>query len=165
MSEEYVFVDLQGFCNYQNRFIVKEFAIATSEFTQVYLVKPPFPFSKLNVEEKKQVRWLERKRGIFWGEGFIDYREFKRIVKPILEDKHVIVKGREKVKWVNEMSPHCCKIIDIGDKGSPNLANLCEKYGKNKKINCFDHKKFCALKNVLCIKEWYCDNNTMFFSL
>lgn len=157
MTIPYVFVDLQGFRDYKKSFIVKEFAIATNEFTQTYLVKPPYPFSTLTDDEKKQVRWLEKYRGIYWREGFVDYNEFQRLAKPLLERFNVVVKGFEKLKWIKELSPNC-EVIDVGEQGCPNLASLNQKYSKNKNINCFYHSKYCALKNVICVKEWYCDN-------
>lgn len=157
MNPELLFVDMQGFRDYNNAFIVKELAYATQEFTQVYLVKPPYPFSKLTDSEKKQVKWLEKNRGILWREGFIDYNEFKRLVKPILENISVIVKGHEKCKWIKELSPNS-KVIDIGEKGCPNLELLFDRCENNKIICCFHHMKSCALKTVICIRKWYCDN-------
>lgn len=157
MNPEYSFVDLQGFYNYKNDFIVKEFAIATKDFTQIYLVKPPYNFSTLTDSEKRQVRWLERNRGIYWREGFVDYLEFKRLIKPVLLDKTLFVKGYEKINWVKKLSPFC-SVIDIEEQGCPNLETLCKKYDKDKKFNCFNHKNVCALKNVLCVKRWYYDN-------
>lgn len=150
-----IFVDVQGFKDCKNNFIIKEFALATQEFTQVFLIKPPYSFTKLSAEEKKTVKWIERNRGIYWSQGNIDYREFKRTVIPILKNRTIIMKGLEKQKWIKELCADCF-IIDIEDKGCPNFATLYDNNCKSN-FNCLNHEKMCALKNVLCVKKWYSD--------
>lgn len=155
MKSNTIFVDVQGFKNQSNEFIVKELAIATQEHTHIFLIKPPYPFSALTEEERKRVWWIENNRGYRWSEGYIDYREFRRIIKPYLKDRTIIVKGEEKVKWVQELCDHN-NVLDITDKGLPNLNSLNKLYCNDIFIyNCFIHRKCCALKNVLCIKKWY----------
>lgn len=150
-----LFVDVQGFKNDQNQFIIKELALCTTEITQVYLIKPPYPFSKLTSDEKKRVRWIERNRGITWSEGNIDYREFKRIIIPILQNKTIIMKGLEKQKWIKDLCENCY-LIDIEDRGSPSFSVLCKTFCELKNtFNCVNHKEECALKSVMCIKKWY----------
>lgn len=162
MNSNIAVVDIQGFKNVENEFIVKEFAYCTSEYSQVFLVKPPYLFSKLTNEEKKLVKWVEHNRGFNWNQGHIDYREFKRIIKPVLAHKIVIVKGLEKTKWVKDLSE--CHIINIEDKGCPNLHVLKMQYCiDTHKYNCFFHKKDCALANVICVKNWCMANN--FFNI
>lgn len=157
-NTEYVIVDVQGFKDTKNTFIIKEFAIWFNGYTQTFLVKPPYPFKNLSVEEKKQVRWIEINRGIFWSEGYVDYREFRRTIVPYLNKKKVLTKGTEKIKWINDLCEDC-EIIDIGENGCPNFLKLYSDY--NYYQNCFHHKKMCALKNVMCIKAW-CGDNKMF---
>lgn len=166
MKQSFIFVDIQGFKDYKNYFIIKELALVTAELTQVFLIKPPYSFSYLNTEEKKHVLWIERNRGIFWREGYIDYREFKRMIVPLLSNKNIIVKGQEKLKWLSDLCLSECFILDVGEKGCPNLLTLFETNVKDKYIvNCFYHKKCCALKNALCIKKWYYDNHMYLFNL
>lgn len=150
-----IFVDIQGFKDCQNNFIIKEFALSTKEFTLVYLIKPPYSYLKLSSDEKRRVKWIEKNRGIYWSEGNIDYREFKRLVIPILQNRTIIMKGLEKQKWIKELCDNCF-LIDIEEKGSPNFASLYESYCECKSsFNCFSHKNACALKNAICIKKWY----------
>lgn len=158
---DYMFVDLQGFKTDKNEFIVKEFAYDTLDYTQLFLIKPPFPFSKLTKSEKRLTRWLEIHFGITWHEGYVDFREFKRVIGNHIKDKTIYVKGLEKIKWIKELYPNCT-VIDLGEKYEkvPNLQELCKKYCSDEfTFNCVYHKKSCALKNVLCIKKWYLDNN------
>lgn len=150
-----LFVDVQGFKDCNNQFIVKELAISTQNFTQVFLIKPPYPYTTLSAEEKKNVRWIERQRGIKWGQGHIDYREFHRIIAPILQNRIVIMKGQEKKKWLHELCDNCV-LINVEDKGCPNFLKLYEMYSTcSNDFNCFSHNNYCALKNVICIKKWY----------
>lgn len=153
----FYFVDLQGFKNDKNEFIVKEFAIATITWSQTFLVKPPYSSTKLNFEEKKQTKWLERNRGILWDEGFIGYTEFLRTITRYIENKNVMVKGVEKMKWVKSLCSNCI-IHNIEDTGCPNFSILHDKY-KMHSLNCPYHERQCATKNALCIGKWYLENH------
>lgn len=160
MNNNTVIVDIQGFKNSDNEFIVKELAIATQEHTYIFLVKPPYPFNSLTAEEKKQVRWIERNRGYRWSEGYVDYREFQRIIKPYLKDKNICVKGDEKINWVQDLCGKENTVLDISYLSAPNLNTLCKMYCSDNTAlyNCIYHKKICALKNVICIKKWCIEN-------
>lgn len=159
MNSETIIVDLQGFKDYQNNFIIKEFSLGSKEYTQTFLVKPPFLFKYLTADEKKGVRWIEKNRKIFWSEGFIDYREFNRVIVPYLSGKKIFVKGTEKVQWVRNICSDC-SIIDLGNKGCPKLAKLITDYCDNHNtFTCVYHLKECALKNVLVLKKWMIENN------
>lgn len=161
--QDYIFVDLQGFKWSNNEFIIKEFALATNEYTQVFLVKPPYSFSRLSPNEKRHITWVEKNCGILWREGFIDYREFQRIIVNYLKDKKIFVKGLEKVQWVKHLSPGST-VLDLDERQQYSFRQLYEKYCiKSDAYNCVHHKKYCALKNVICIKNWYSDNILCFF--
>lgn len=164
MNSDIVIVDVQGFKSHSNDFIVKELAISTLEYTQTFLIKPPHSFNSLSKDEKRQVKWLERNRGFFWSDGYIDYREFQRIIIPYLKEKKILIKGLEKIKWIKELCSNC-KVIDVGEKGCPNLISLHTKYcNDGNKFSCPYHKKNCALKNVICIRKWFYDNNIQYFN-
>jgi hypothetical protein len=155
--QDCIFADLQGFKTNENEFIVKEFAYSTMEYTQVFLIKPPFPFSKLTESEKRQTRWIEKHYGILWREGFVDDREFQRLIVNHIKNKTIFVKGMEKIQWIKHLCVDCT-IIDLGENGVPNLQELIKKYCVPECMyNCVYHKKRCALKNVICIKKWYLD--------
>lgn len=156
-----IFVDLQGFKSDENEFIVKEFAYSMLEYTQVFLIKPPFPFSKLSTSEKRQTRWIQKHLGILWHEGFVDYREFKRLIVNHIREKTIFVKGVEKVKWVENLCSDCT-VINLEEKGAPNLSELYKRYCVREcNYNCVYHNKNCALKNVICLKKWYFENHVI----
>lgn len=162
MSTDIVIVDMQGFKDFKNQFILKEFAILSNGCTQTFLVKPPYSFTNLSKEEKKRVRWLENNRGIYWSEGFIDYREFKRIIGLYLNNKKILVKGLEKIKWIKNLNENC-GIVELGENGCPSFLKLSEIYDNTGNFNCVYHKKKCALKNVNHIEKWCKDNNFSVF--
>lgn len=164
-KKQYIFVDVQGFKIENNEFILKEFAIATPEYTQAFLIKPPYSYKHLSPEDMRQVNWLERNRGISWSEGCIDYREFRRIIASVLRDKNMFVKGEEKCKWIRELCGENCDIIELGGKGCPNFVTLYNTFCKKKELTCCFHKKICALKNVICMFNWFQDNNLYQFDL
>lgn len=155
MKSDTLILDVQGFKDLYNNFIIKELAFATQNYTQSFLIKPPYLFRHLTSEEKIQVKWIEKNRGIYWSEGHIDYREFHRMIVPYLKDKNIIVKGSEKVKWVKDLCMNC-NVSELDEKLCPNLSKLHKKYSCDGKLNlcCNKHSKQCALKNVLCIKKY-----------
>lgn len=153
------FVDVQGFKNDKNCFIIKEFAIATPKCTQVYLLKSPQLFSNLSKEEKRHVKWIERNRGIFWSDGYLNLIDFKHMITPLLREKTIYVKGVEKVKWIKDLCESSV-IINIENNGCPKLSELIEKYCEDKLLfKCIYHDKCCSLINAICIREWYYDKN------
>lgn len=165
MNSNCYIVDVQGFKDDKNNFIIKELALAAEEFTLVFSIKPPFPYSHLSDKERRLVSWVEKKLGFSWSEGHIDYREFKRIIARYLDQKKIFVKGLEKVKWIKELC-NTCFVTDIGDEGCPKLAVLYNTFLIGKRNNyCLSHNEHCALSNVICIKKWYYENNMHVFSI
>lgn len=156
MNSNTYIIDVQGFKDKENNFILKELALAADNFTQVYLIKPPFPYSKLTDKDRRQVRWVGKNYGITWSEGMIGYTEFKSIVQFYFKNKAILVKGSEKVKWVKELCSDC-DVTDIGEMGCPNFEELYKMVTDDGKQNyyCIQHFKRCALKNVICIRHWY----------
>lgn len=168
MKSDTIFVDVQGFKDFRNKFILKELAIATFDCTHVFLIKPPFPYKLLRLEEKKQVNWIQRNRGIYWNEGYINYADISKLIIPFLENKCILVKGLEKIEWIKEFCENC-KIVDLGEKGCPNFFSLYKSLMCESKdsidITCCFHKQICALKNVISLRKWYIDNNIILFKL
>lgn len=157
-----VIVDLQGFRLKDNQFILKEFAYKTNDTTQVFLLKPPFAFSKLDKQETRNVRWLEINRGLKWNEGYYTYKQFLEIIQPFFYKKTIYVKGFEKIKWMHDiLSLTKCCIFNIEDLGCPNFDELYKRYAANRYRNlCIFHRNVCAFKNVACIYDW-CNNKNI----
>lgn len=151
-------VDVQGFKNEENTFIVKEIAIICNNQLQVFLIKPPYPFYNLTKTERKLVHWIERNRKICWNDGFLPYYDYKFHVVKYLEGKRIYTKGSEKVLWLRDIL-QTNDVHNLEDKGCPKLFSLYEKYNLSTDVfNCAYHPTVCALKNVTCIRKWCLDN-------
>lgn len=155
-----VIVDIQGFKTYDNKFILKEIAIHYKIHVQHLIFKPPFPFKNLNDFEKKQVRWIERNRGIFWNDGIVPYREAHTLVTHLLQNKKCLfTKGSEKVIWLKELLSDTTPVYNLEDKNCPNFLILYKNYELLSDVYCCAfHRNICALKNVLCLKKWSLEN-------
>lgn len=147
-------VDVQGFKDNQNKFIVKEIAILTSENKfQHFIFQPPFAFKDLTNEAKKQVKWVKNNlHGFDWYDGYIPYHHLYTIVPTLLHGKTIFVKGQEKIEWIKEFVTENIYIVDVEDElECPKLSWL--KF-VNQNISCISHKGLCALQNVFNIKNF-----------
>lgn len=151
-----VIVDIQGFKIDENTFIVKEIAIASHDQLQVLLIKPPFPFYNLSKPQRRCVSWIERNRKIMWNEGILPYTNYKAIIGDFLKDKVIFCKGLEKIQWIKDVLViGSSKVINLEDKGCPSIINLYQEYALCKNVFCcINHTSICALKNVLCLRNW-----------
>lgn len=150
-------VDVQGFKTDSNKFMVKEIAILSDNQQHVFLFKAPFPFSDLTETEKKQVRWIERNRKIYWNSGDIPYANYKILVAEFLKSKTVFCKGLEKVFWIKDIIHS--DVYNLADLGCPSLFDLYSKYNTFENVfSCIYHSTVCALRNVLCLKYWCLEN-------
>lgn len=148
-----LFVDFQGFKNGSNEFIVKEFAVATSDGTiiQHWTVRSPCPYAVLDVKTKKQCTWTTNHyHGIRWQDGDVTIQALHRQLFPILNSSVVYVKGLEKANYIKEFFSSCL-VIDLEDY--PSLKNLTTS-----NVYCFFHgksKMMCALNNVLKLVQYH----------
>lgn len=151
-------VDIQGFQNERNEFILKEIAIITKNQMMILLIKPPYRFYNLSRKERLQVCWIEKNRGIYWNEGFVDYLNCNFHINNFLKNKQVFVKGSEKVLWLRNILDHN-NIYNLEYKNCPSLPKLYEQYKNSPDIvSCMNHNKICALKNVHCLNKWCIEN-------
>lgn len=149
-------VDVQGFKIDDNKFILKEIAIVCKDNIQVFLVQPPFPYSQLTPKECKLVSWIERNRKLYWNEGFITYDQVLLFIANYLLDKTIYCKGTEKVTWIrNMLCYNNNEVINLENMNCPNFLTLYEQYRLSKDVySCIYHPTICALKNVMCLKNW-----------
>lgn len=151
-------VDVQGFKTEDNIFIAKEVAILSDNQYHTFLIKAPFQFSDLTETEKRQVRWIERNRKIYWNSGNIPYKNLRMLVAGYLTGKTVFCKGLEKVSWIRDIIG-TSKVYNLEDKGCPSLISLYSKYYSFENVfSCINHSTVCALKNILCLRNWCLDN-------
>lgn len=175
MKTDYAFIDLQGFKDNFNRFIVKEFVVLTKNLKFHDIIKSPKNVT-LDEEHQQQAKWLiEEYHGIYWESGYIHFTELRNTIQPILHNKIIYVKGHEKIKWIQsilnikkDINDSDYTIVDldaIGCKLNINKinSNIQDKFHVCKKHTAMRNKKnpkiHCAMKNVMILRDWYFTQN------
>lgn len=150
---ECVFVDIQGFPFNNNSFSVKEICIITKNYYD--FVKPPVPFCELTEKQRELADWLEKNyHGLNWNAGYINLQELRNTVSSIISGKILLVKGREKVKWMkdilNDQNIICINMEDINcdlKLSAPQVESpSCSKH---------EHHLHCARNNAAMLKRWF----------
>lgn len=136
-------IDLQGFTNVQNEFIVKEFAAYNGVEVTHQVFQPPTRFEDLPPKMKRTVWWLMTNyHCINWDHGSCPLYEFDNIVNHVTKFTEVIyMKGREKVKFLREFLPHKT-IIELDEQ--PRLQRNRPRCSSHSKNPCM-----CAVTNVI----------------
>lgn len=161
---DFIIVDLQGFKDNDNRFIVKEFSLRSRNMKFHDIIKSPVKI-KLNAKQKAPVKWLTRNfHGIDWDDGFITLKELRNILGIYLDNLKIFVKGEEKISWIKQIMKNdnlsCANLEAFGC--DINLSNLRCKHD----FVCRNHSHItpgklpqCALANVSVLKKWYKENS------
>jgi hypothetical protein len=154
-------LDFQGFKNEQNKFVVKELAIISTDgnLYELQLFQPPCHFNELPDSVKKQVIWLEKQfHGLYWGSGHKHYNELEDVFRGVNLEGKVYVKGTEKEAFVKELLKNFpVTVINIEDLGCPGLNILKKQMQKAPLKPCsFNHNsKNCAYLNCHALLQWW----------
>lgn len=158
LKMEYV-VDMQGFLQPGNDYVLKELAIVSLNDDVepiVILFKEPFPWNRLTEKYKKQNTWLERHyHGISWTAGEKPYNTIGAILRESLYNvSKVWVSGSIQKKWLERFK---FKVQDISEMGYPplhkiKLATVCPHHNGAYRAN-------CALHNVRLLKKFFIDSS------
>uniref|UniRef100_A0A1B6KKM6 Uncharacterized protein n=2 Tax=Graphocephala atropunctata TaxID=36148 RepID=A0A1B6KKM6_9HEMI len=149
-----LFVDFQGFKDPSNTFIVKEFAIATSDgmLLQHWLVRSPYPISTLDSKTIRQCNWTTKyHHGVHWTDGDITIQSLHRQLQPLLLNAVIYVKGLEKANYLKETF-RPSQVYELSNY--PSLKDL-----ETSNVYCIFHRKntnkMCALNNVLKLVQYH----------
>lgn len=149
-----LFVDFQGFKDSSNIFIIKEFAIVSTDgkVVQHWIVRSPYPFATLDSKAKRQCTWTTNYyHGIHWKDGDITIQNLHRQVQLLMQDSVVVyVKGLEKAEYIKHFFKPSL-VIELENYPSLKLLH-------NPQVHCFLHRasnKVCALNNVLKLASYY----------
>lgn len=154
-------MDIQGFKGDQNKFIVKELAIISTDgqMYELQLFQPPCQFDQLSEHVQKQVHYLEKHfHGLYWNSGYQPYSELKTILMRLNLSGVVYVKGREKQIIVSELlSNFKVNVVNIEELGCPSLTILKKHLQPMSTKPCaFNHDtKNCAYLNVNAVLQWF----------
>lgn len=107
----FVFVDIQGFKTNRNRFMCKEFCLVDGEYKYHAIVKSPYSFHKMSSHYKRNALWLiENFHGLEYESGDIHMIDLLQNTYPKLMNKMILVKGKDKVQWLQYMYRNCGEI-------------------------------------------------------
>lgn len=154
-----VFVDVQGFRTKKNRFIVKEFCLSDDDGIFHSIVKSPYNFKKLNDFHQIHANWVTRFcHGLTWDCGDITIDQLRDTVFPRIKDKHIFVKGAEKITWLKYLFRNYgmiqgCSIEEMGtisEELNEKVYDVCDHHN-----HLFGWNPCrCALATVYKLREY-----------
>lgn len=101
---DFAIVDLQGFRDDSNNFIVKELSFLTQNIKFSDIVESPFAFDSMSARSQKTAQWLtDSFHGLRWDDGYISVSNLRKTILPILRNKIIYVKGEEKIHWLRNI--------------------------------------------------------------
>lgn len=154
-------VDMQGFKQPGNDYILKELAIASlssnnqqqQQDPAVYLFKPPFAWERLTAKYKRENEWLKQcYHGIPWNIGNVPYTEIANVLRENLKDaSKILVMGSLKKNWLERFKYR--GVEDVAEIEFPPLrrfkvATVCPNH-----IGMY--KATCALHNVKLYRKFH----------
>lgn len=159
---EYIFLDMQGFKDNINEFVLKEIYILSKNLRFHDIVKSYLEFSSLEKFQQLESIWLTKNyHGLDWNSGYISIDQARATMEPIVDGKIVLLKGVEKIKWLKTIIPNssyfCINIEDLGC--NIKISNVFATRKICKKHNSEYSKFHCAKENVWCIKKWFEKSN------
>lgn len=128
------FIDIEGFKDFGNEFIVKEFAMSVQSLDSsgncpldFILVDPPHKWDDLPSKYKEMNQWLTRHyHGLHWDTpGDIEHAGLKVFVNELVKNvDHIYVRGLDKKRWVELILVRDIPVVDLDDLGCPVLEYL-----------------------------------------
>ena len=152
-------VDLVGFKQSSNNYILKEFSFVPAEDDLVdplvLLFKQPFPWRRLSERYQKINFWLKfHHHGLEWNSGKFPYQGIKNILYECLHSAtKVLVDSEIKKEWLKRFGFEVENIFDYGYSTfkKPKQVSICLNHDATCKIN-------CAFHNVKFLKKFYKQN-------
>ncbi|BAF45487.1 GfV-B16-ORF1 [Ichnoviriform fumiferanae] len=161
----YCVVDVLGFKQSGEKFILKEFAMIIFDGETMkhweFVVKPPYPFDNLLKEHQIMNLWMTRNvHGISWDSGTITHEESKPYIRKILKKARTIyVRGSEKKKWLQSVLGFSVHIVDLKKHECPSTMKLKELLGLTCAVDQYAMGFESAGENVKLIRRWMLQTN------
>ena len=154
-DENRIIVDLQGFKDESNKFILKEITVLhDNDHCIHFIIKPSISFDDLPYEMKDSVHWLvENHHGLDWDSGFVTIEVVKPFLRAHLQGATIFVKGTDKVKWMQDIMNNEGVVINLEDIiKTPSLRNIINSFPNYKP--CSEHEKNCTTQHVLAMQAY-----------
>lgn len=160
-------MDVQGFCDNDNGFVVKECAVVAvgQPYIQHWIVRPPHEFQKLTKVKRVTASWVKTSHlGIGWSEGCVDFEEFvTELRKACSSVRKIYVKGVSKMEFITRIVD--TEVIDLTDHGAPSLKILMHG-SRASVLRCLRHsdnlEHVCALSIADKLRYWISSNSHVF---
>ncbi|KAF4528090.1 hypothetical protein B566_EDAN016801 [Ephemera danica] len=154
-----VIIDVQGFIDYGNSFIVKELAalnLVTGKFHQ-YIFQEPRTLTPADIKFFDQIRWVTTfHHGLPWCGGDTPYCQLKHTILHVCEQAtDVLVKGSEKANFIRTLVGPDINVTDLTTFQCPAL-NVVRPRTNYCKIPQHKNSQYtCAVANVSWLSSWY----------
>jgi len=106
MLKDTVSINVQGFFDNNNNFILKEIWIVFEKnpnLNNSFLIEPPYDFNLLNTKSRKTAIWLANTHHkIFWNDGENSFPQTGKYLRTIKSGKQIICKGVEKKRFLQK---------------------------------------------------------------
>lgn len=150
-------IEIQGFRDIEDHFILKEVAILTlgHDYSGHWIAAPPYPFTQLSTRAKHQNNWLScYYHGIEWFEGDVPYKQVACNLREVARTaRRIYTRGREKARLLQDITTR--RIINLEEVSCPPFKKLpspdsyCFHHGVRKEAYFA-----CALNNATILKIW-----------
>jgi len=127
---EYV-LDMQGFLQSGNDFVIKELAIVSlkdDSDPKVFMFQEPFPWKRLSSKHRRINHSLEfHNHGLPWSSGKVPYTLVVNVLREYLSDAQIIyMRGKFKKSWLERFNLPVCEVTSIDYSEKPTkIATIC----------------------------------------
>lgn len=133
-KKKYAFADVQGFKTDFNVFVVKELCLISDDFEFHEIVKSPCLYGELDLCYRRRADYVtDKHHGLKFDAGNITHGELIERTLEHVTGKIVLVKGAEKVWWLNQIYGDYCDLkcvnIENEDCFVRSLTNIGEILG------------------------------------
>nr|AGQ20144.1 AsIV-cont00031-ORF1 [Apophua simplicipes ichnovirus] len=163
----YCVVDVLGFKQSSEEFVLKEFAMVTIDVKTMkhleFVVKPPYPFDSLLKEYQDINSSLTRNlHGISWDSGTIPYEEARPYIRKLLKTARIIyVRGSEKKVWLRSLLDFSVQVVDLKKFECPSARKLKELLNHTSAFDQYAMDFASAGENVKLFKLWMLQNDVV----
>ena len=160
-----VVLDLQGFKDNDNQFILKEVCVVevnTSQLLLHHIACPPYDRDQLNQERLRESFWATKHcHGLQWSEGDMPYHVLIDQLMYCLHNRDIVyVMGPEKKEFVQRnlrlTSSTVMNIVDLAEVGCASIASLKTLMSATS-FRCNRHltpQSRCSLQNAFNLCRW-----------
>jgi len=165
LAEEAIVVDVEGFRQRQQNFIVKELSVRGPNFSDTLFFKPPFAYTENTLSQKRNINWLVKFfHGLSWESGDYDYSflyTYFTSLKLRFPRAVVYAKGSEKCEFLRN---YFVEVRDLNTLGCPKIGDfkssfdVCRNHLGRTSAGYLPKLEQCARKKAFTFYKWLKEN-------